>query len=264
MVTVGVFDSGVGGLSVVRQILRRLPEVRILYYGDTARVPYGEKSKEELIYLADIVTAFLLQEGAKVIIDACNSTSAVALEYLQDKYKLPILGVINPGIKAALQTTKNGKIGLIGTEATVKSGIHQKLLASLKKDCCLVSKACPGFVPLIERGDISSPELFRLAKEYLAPLKKEGIDTLILGCTHYPFLEKLILDIVGSEVKLVDPAVETASELEKALAGTLAGNTLSIEDHRFVVSGDAEKFKQVANSLPIGIKLKEVESIFVA
>jgi len=264
MITVGVFDSGVGGLSVVRQILQRLPEVSILYYGDTARVPYGEKSKEELVYLADIVTAFLLQEGAKIIVDACNSTSAVALEHLQEKYRVPIIGVIKPGIKAALQTTKNGKIGLIGTEATVRSGIHQKLLASLKADFSLVSQACPGFVPFIEKGDTSSSEIRRLAKEYLEPLKKEGIDTLILGCTHYPFLEKVILDIVGPEVNLVDPAVETAGELEKTLADILPGNNADMEGHRFVVSGDAEKFKQVANSLPIGIKLNEVESIFVA
>lgn len=263
MITVGVFDSGVGGLSVVRQILRRLPEVRIIYYGDTARVPYGEKRKEELIYLADIVTDYLLQEGAQVIVDACNSTSAVALDYLQQKYGVPILGVINPGVKAALRATKNGKIGLIGTEATVKSGVHNKLLTSLKADFKLISQACPGFVPYIEKGDISSPEILRLAKEYLNPLIKEGIDTLILGCTHYPFLEQVILETVGPSVKLIDPAVETTSDLEKTLADSRKRDKLTIEDHRFVVSGDPEDFKLVANSLPIGIRITEVESIFI-
>lgn len=264
MVTVGVFDSGVGGLSVVRQVLKRLTGVQIIYYGDTARVPYGEKSKDELIYLADIVTNYLVQEGTQIIIDACNSTSAVALDYLQQKYKIPILGVIEPGVRAALQATQNGRIGLIGTEATVKSGIHAKLITSHCSDFKLISQPCPGFVPLIENGDILSPKIKELAKLYLKLLQQENVDTLILGCTHYPFLEQIIASIMGENVKLVDPAVETTIELERVL--TRNGKKKDKREmlkHRFVVSGDPNHFKQVANLLPIGFKIEQVESIFV-
>lgn len=263
MITVGVFDSGVGGLSVVRQILRNLPEVHIIYYGDTARVPYGEKSKEELIYLADIVTNYLLGEGAEIIIDACNSTSAVALDFLQKKYRVPIMGVINPGVKGAIKATRNGRIGIIGTEATVKSGVHRSLLAALKPDFKLFSQACPGFVPFIEKGDVLSSEIYKLATEYLDPLLRENIDTLILGCTHYPFLEPVLAEISGTNVKLVDPAVETTADLKKVVADMISGNNLTKPEHRFIVSGDPDSFKQVANSLPVGIKLKQVESILV-
>jgi glutamate racemase len=264
MVTVGVFDSGVGGLSVVRQIFNRIPGVQLMYYGDTARVPYGAKSKEELIYLADIVTNFLLQEGSQIIIDACNSTSAVALDYLHEKYNIPILGVIEPGAVAALKATKNGRIGLIGTEATVKTGIHAKLISSLNPDFKVISQACPGFVPLIENGDVSSSKVQDLAKLYLKPLQKEKIDTLILGCTHYPFLEQAIAAVMGTDVKLIDPAVETVIELERILVNRFSReDKIGIPKQRFIVSGDPNHFKRVANLLSIGKKIDEVESIFI-
>jgi len=263
MITVGVFDSGVGGLSVVRQILRNLPEVRIIYYGDTARVPYGEKRKEELIYLADVVTGYLLGEGAEIIIDACNSTSAVALDFLHQKYRVPIIGVIEPGVKGAIKATRNGRIGVIGTEVTVKSQVHKSLLAALKPGFKLFSQACPGFVPFIEKGDVSSPEIYKLAIEYLEPLLKENIDTLILGCTHYPFLEPVLAEITNNNVILVDPAVEATAGLREVLANKIRENNLEQPAHRFIVSGDPESFKQVANFLPIGIKLKQIESILV-
>ena len=159
MAVVGVFDSGVGGLSVVRRIFQKVPEVKIIYYGDTARVPYGGKNREELVYLADVVTGFLLQEGADLIVDACNSTSAVAIEYLQQKYGVPILGVIEPGVRAALLATLNNRIGLIATEATVKSGIHAKMLGAANPNVKLFDRACPGFVPLIESGDVTSSQI---------------------------------------------------------------------------------------------------------
>ncbi|MDS1030477.1 glutamate racemase [Bacillota bacterium LX-D] len=261
MIPIGVFDSGVGGLTVVRQVFKKLPDQKIIYYGDTARVPYGGKPKEELIYLADIITNFLISKGAKVIVDACNSTSAVALEHLQNKYNIPVLGVIEPGVTSALEATKNGKIGLIATKATVQSGMHSRKIKELSPNVKIYAQSCPEFVPLIEEGKITGAEIKIAAQKYLLPLKKAGIDTLILGCTHYPFIAPLLAEILGDDVTLVDPAVETVNQL---CAYMPQRSTQEVNNqYDFYVSGDAEQFGKIANELLAGYSVQNVEKLVV-
>lgn len=264
MVVAGLFDSGVGGLTVARQIFQKLPQLKIIYYGDTARVPYGGKSVAELIYLADIITGFLIEQGAQVIIDACNSTSAVALEHLQAKYQVPVLGVIEPGVKAALAATQNGKIGLIATEATIKSGMYVRKIKEAESGVEVFSQACPGFVPLIEQGEVDSPRLKDLAREYLKPLKEQGIDTLILGCTHYPFISKVLAEILGPQVILVDPAIETVNVLTELVnsLGNLS-QACATPEHHFYTSGEAEHFRKIASMLLPRYPLKKVDKLVV-
>lgn len=249
---------------MARQIFKKLPQLKIIYYGDTARVPYGGKAVAELIYLADIITGFLIEQGAQVIVDACNSTSAVALEHLQEKYQVPVLGVIEPGLKAALKATKNGKIGLIATEATVNSGMYAKKIQEVEPEVQVFSQACPRFVPLIEQGEVDSPRLKTIAQEYVQPLKEQGIDTLILGCTHYPFIAHTLGEILGSQVTLVDPAVETANALADLIASLDGAKAESVlTEHCFFTSGDANHFQKIGTMLLPEYPLKRVEQLVV-
>ncbi|WP_227767699.1 glutamate racemase [Zhaonella formicivorans] len=263
MVVVGLFDSGVGGLTVARQVFQQLPAAHIIYYGDTARVPYGGKPVEELVYLADVITGFLIEQGAEVVIDACNSTSAVALEYLQTKYDVHVIGVIEPGVQAALNATKNGKIGLIATEATVKSGVHRRKLMEFAPKTTLFAQACPLFVPLIEAGEIDSPRVKAIAEEYLQPLQEAGIDTLILGCTHYPFLAPVLAEILGGEVQLVDPAVETVHRLLDVVPTPSGDGSNAEGKHLYYVSGDPGQFAKVGSMLLPGYTIDKVEKLVV-
>lgn len=257
----GVFDSGVGGLTVVEEIYRQLPETGIIYFGDTAHVPYGPRPVEELIGYADDITAYLISEGAKVIIDACNSTSSVALDFLQAKYPLPVVGVVEPGVRAALQVTRNGNIGIIATEATVKSGAHKRLIEQVNKGYRVYGKACPLFVPLIEAGEVQSETTRRVALEYLTPLIKNKIDTLILGCTHYPFLRHVLEEILGPEVILVDPARETVLEAKKALQDLGLPEDPNHKRDKFYVSGDPATFQKLGSKLSKCVKLDVVEKV---
>ncbi|MDN5344568.1 MAG: glutamate racemase [Clostridia bacterium] len=247
---VGVFDSGVGGLTVAREIIRQLPLETIIYYGDTAHVPYGSRPVDELIRFADAIVGFLIARGAKAIIDACNTTSAVALPYLRDKYAIPIVGVIEPGVVAALQATRNGCIGVIATEATVASNAHREAILARDGKVRVLARACPKLVPLVEAGVVSGPEVEAAVAEYMLPLVEAGIDTLILGCTHYPFLAPVIQEVAGPGVTLIDPATATVQELRNVLAaaGGLRGFHCSAA-HNFFVSGDAQSFSQVGRKL---------------
>lgn len=257
----GLFDSGVGGLTVAREIFAQLPYESIVYFGDTAHVPYGGRSKEELVAFADVISSFLIDQGAKLIIDACNSTSSVALDYLKAKYTVPFVGVVEPGVRAALRCTRNGRIGVIATEATVASEAHKRLAAGLAPEVKVVAQACPLLVPLAERGAVDTPEAAAVLKEYLAPLQAQGIDTLILGCTHYPFFGRLIKRILGPEVVLVDPARETVREAARLLAAKgLESPQGSVVHHRYYVSGNPETFRRNAANL-LGRPLPEVRRV---
>ncbi|MBZ4687306.1 MAG: glutamate racemase [Clostridia bacterium] len=259
---IGIFDSGVGGLSIVEEVFKQIPDADIIYFGDTAHVPYGPRPAEELIRFADEITHFLIREGAGVIIDACNSTSSVALDHLQEKYSNPIIGVIMPGIKSAIKLTKNGRIGVIGTETTIKSGSHAKNAAILDSDIKVFGQACPQFVPLVERGDVHSKRAYEAAEEYVTKLMEKNIDTLILGCTHYPYLRDVITAILGSEVKIVDPAIETVKEAN--LIFNSSGKPLQKKNKKeiYYVSGDPNSFRKVGSKLT-GKLLPEVKKVIL-
>ncbi|MCI5602519.1 MAG: glutamate racemase [Lachnospiraceae bacterium] len=250
---VGVFDSGIGGLTVAREIMRQLPNEKIVYFGDTARVPYGSKSKSNIIKYSRQIVRFLRTKGVKAIVVACNTASAMALDEIEKELDIPIIGVVKPGAKVAVEKTVNKRIGIIATEATISSGIYTDTINERDNDITVVTKACPLFVPLVEEGWIKDPITYEVARRYLAELQDKDIDTLVLGCTHYPLLRNTIGEIMGDKVTLVNPAYETAISLrtlleEKNLA---AGN-----EHRytggmydFYVSDTADKFKNFANSI---------------
>ena len=257
---IGLFDSGVGGLTVAREIMRNIPNERIVYFGDTARVPYGSKSRDTILRYSRQIIRFLRTQEVKAIVVACNTASAYALEEIKKELDIPIIGVVKPGARAAGSATKNGRIGVIGTEATVNSGIYTEFLQAQNPDIQVLGKACPLFVPLVEEGWLKDPVTVEVATRYLQELMDQDIDTLILGCTHYPLLRSTLRDIVGEGVTLVNPAYETARELKELLKREHLENTCAGEceagRHQFYVSDLAEKFRQFANSiLPFDIEI---------
>ena len=214
---IGVFDSGVGGLTVVREIMRQIPNEKIIYFGDTARVPYGSKSKDTVTRFSEQIVRFLRTFQVKTIVVACNTASAYALDELEEDADIPVMGVLKPGAKAAVEATRNGRVGVIGTEATIGSGMYSKYIKELSKNVTIYGKACPLFVPLIEEGLWEDPVTDEIAGRYLAELIDIDIDTLILGCTHYPLIRSTLGRLVGGRVSLVNPAYETARELKDML-----------------------------------------------
>lgn len=256
---IGVFDSGVGGLTVAREIMRNLPGERIVYFGDTARVPYGSKSKETVLRYSRQIVRFLQTQEVKTIVVACNTASALALETIRKETDIPMIGVVKPGAKVAAETTRNNKIGLIGTNATVKSDLYRTTIQEINPRIQVIGQACPLFVPLVEEGWWKDPVTVEVAKRYLDPLLEKGIDTLILGCTHYPLLRSLLREVAGEQVTLVNPAYETA----RALARLLKERDLEAEGekeeefpYRFFVSDEEAHFQQFANSiLPYDVKM---------
>lgn len=250
---IGVFDSGVGGLTVVREIMRQIPNEKIIYFGDTARVPYGSKSKETVTRYSRQIVRFLESHQVKTIVVACNTASAYALDDLEKEIDLPMIGVVKPGAKIAAETTRNGKIGVIGTEATIGSRIYSYYIEELKHNVSISGKACPLFVPLVEEGLLKDPVTEEIAGRYLAELIDIDIDTLILGCTHYPLIRSTIGRIMGGSVTLVNPAYETARELKELLErnGLLneTAPALGSNRYQFYVSDKADKFMGFANSI---------------
>ncbi len=250
---IGVFDSGVGGLTVAREIMRQLPNERIVYFGDTARVPYGSKSPETIVKFSRQIVRFLQTQDVKAIVIACNSASSCAVGALEQEADLPIIDVVRPGAKTAVGATKNNKIGVIATEATIGSGIYSRYIKEQDPDAMVLSKACPLFVPLVEEGLWEDPVTDEIAGRYLTELIDVGIDTLILGCTHYPIIRSTIGRIMGEGVTLVNPAYETARELKRLLQekGLESGHRpgLGTELYRFFVSDAADKFQKFANSI---------------
>ena len=257
---IGVFDSGVGGLTVAREIMRQIPNERIVYFGDTARVPYGSKSKDNIIKFSRQIIRFLQTENVKAIVIACNTASALALDEMQQEFDLPILGVVKPGAKVAVETTVNKRIGLIGTEANIRSGVYTRYIKSLDDEAKVFEKACPLFVPLVEEGWLHDDITLQVASRYLEELKEKDIDTLIMGCTHYPLIRSTIRKVMGDKVNLVNPAYETAIELKNLLERDNLANKCDVDSpssmYRFYVSDVEEKFKLFANSiLPFDITM---------
>ena len=250
---IGIFDSGVGGLTVAREIMRQIPNERLVYFGDTARVPYGNKSKETITKYSKQIIRFLKTQNVKAIVVACTTASAYALDEIEKELEIPIIGVVKPGAKVAAEATRNKRVGVIATAGTIQSRIYAEYIEGIDKDIRVIGKACPLFVPLVEEGLLEDPVTDEIATRYLNELKDLDIDTLILGCTHYPLIRSTLGRIMGEKVTLVNPAYETAVELRALLEreGLLnpSTNRLGTNQYQFFVSDGADKFKAFANSI---------------
>ncbi|MBB6673863.1 glutamate racemase [Cohnella nanjingensis] len=246
---IAVLDSGVGGLTVVKEVMRQLPREKILYFGDTARTPYGSRSAEQVTQFTREIVDYLAQFQPKMIVIACNTATAVALDDITSRVDIPVVGVINPGARAALGRTKTNVVGVIGTEGTIRSGAYVQALRRLSPHIEVVSQACPQFVPLVEDGNFRSRQTEQIVFESLSALRGSSIDSLILGCTHYPFLAETISEAMGPNVTLISSADETAREISTILQGhnQLAGND-ELPIHQFFCSGDPKKFQEIAQA----------------
>ena len=256
---IGVFDSGVGGLTVLRDIMEMMPYEDVIYFGDTARIPYGSKSEQTVKKFAYQCAKFLYDKGVKTIVIACNTASAVAIDYLKDRFDIPVIGVIEPGARGAVEATKNGRIGVIGTYATIGSSAYQNKIMEKMPEAEIVGIPCPLFVPIVEEGWEYSEVARLTARQYLAELMEHDVDSLVLGCTHYPILRHTIGQVLGERVRLVNPAFETAKELKE----TLRENNITKNDfvkavYRYYVSDAPEKFRRIGgNFLKKEIELLE-------
>lgn len=246
---IGVFDSGVGGLTVVKEIFKELPEYQIIYFGDTARLPYGTKGADFVRRYSKKITKWLLDKGAKIIVIACNTSSAWAADFLKKEFPtLPIFEMIMPAVDEAVLKTKNGRIGIIATPGTIKSKVYEKKLAAKKNRFKLFPNACPLFVPLVEEGWTKDKITEEIAKKYLAVFKKRNIDTLILGCTHYPLLEEVIKEIMGGGVKIINPAKSLVKELKEFLDNNpeIKNRIKKGTNHKFFFSDEPYNFKKIS------------------
>ena len=244
---IGVFDSGIGGLTVVHEIMRQLPHESVVYVGDTARVPYGPKSPDTVRRYARQITKFLLDQDVKAVVIACNTATAHALDDLRSELEVPVVGVIEPGARAAVAASDGGHIGVIGTAGTSRSRAYERAILALDPDAQISVRACPLFVPLVEEGWTDHPVTQQVAREYLAPLCAAGISALVLGCTHYPLLKQVLSRALGSRVLLIDSAAETAAEVGRVLQrfGLDAPQTVPAPQHRFVASDDPKQFLEL-------------------
>ena len=259
---IGMFDSGFGGLTVARALIDLLPGEDLVYVGDTGRYPYGPRPLDDVRDFSRQITRYLVDEHeVKLVVVACNTASAAALELLQFEFDVPIVGVINPGVRAAIAVTTNERVGVIGTVGTIASGAYQRAVRTHRSQVALECAACPGFVEFVERGETESDQVRVLAERLLAPIKAAGVDTLLLGCTHYPFLARTIADVMGRDVVLVSSADETAFEVHALLEDTgVVKRTANKGKHRFVSSGDSAWFRELGRRL-LGPELDEVEEL---
>lgn len=258
---IGVFDSGIGGLTVVRALMRQLPDESIVYFGDTARVPYGPKSPDTVLRYSREIVTFLEGQGVKAIVVACNTATAHALPALRLEISVPILGVIEPGARAAAGVTKSRRVGVIGTAGTIKSGAYETEIKKLLPDAFVFSQACPLFVPLAEEGWVEEDATTLIAERYLTPVAEARTDTLVLGCTHYPLLKGAIGRVVGREVRLIDSAEETARETAEILrAENLETPEKGNARYRFIASDAPETFLRVGSRF-LGSPIDRVETI---
>lgn len=255
---IGVFDSGVGGLTVVKELIRQLPAEDIVYFGDTARVPYGIKSKETVIRFSIEDTLFLLNQDVKLICVACNTVSSFALPVIRNHFKVPIVGVITPGAREAVYATQNKRIGVIGTNGTIKSRTYENEIKQLAPDVSVYPIACPLFVPFAEEGWVDGDIVTNVVKTYLKPLKDAKVDTVILGCTHYPLLRPVIKKVMGNGVTLIDSAKQVAVEVKKILMNEGLMNTSGKGKQKFYVSDNPEWFSGLAQRF-LGTTVKDVE-----
>lgn len=260
---IGLFDSGVGGLTVARELLRVLPDERIVYLGDTARVPYGNKSKETVLKFSIENTLFLLRHKVKLIVLACHTSSSFALPFLERRFKHPMLGVVEPGVEAALEVTRSGRVGVIGTNATIGSRAYPRSIRARDPKVKVFQNSCPLFVPLAEEGWLEGPVAEQVARRYLKPLQVARVDTLILGCTHYPLLKSVIAKVMGPKVSLIDSAHQvalTTKELLKRLRLTAPPRNGSSPAHRFFVTDEPRSFGVLSRRF-LGKRLGDVTRI---
>ena len=258
---IAMFDSGFGGLTVARAVIDLLPDESIVYLGDTGRYPYGPRPLDEVRGFAHQIAEELVERHeAKVLIVACNTASAAALDELQDRYDIPVVGVIEPGARAVLQATTNGRVGVIGTVGTINSGAYQAAVTALDAEVELTALACPGFVEFVERGEFDSEQVHVLAERLLAPAVDAGVDTLLLGCTHYPYLARSIGDVMGRDVVLVSSADETAFEVRRLLLDSDTAQTEpgAAREPRFLTTGDVDWFQSLGSRL-LGPELERAE-----
>jgi glutamate racemase len=245
LLPVGIFDSGIGGLTVLKELLGVLPREDTIYLGDTARVPYGIRSAETVTRYSFENTKFLVAKGIKVLVIACNTVSSVSLDAIKGSLSIPVIGVIEPGAKAAVSATRNGKIGVIGTDATIRSGAYAKAIRTLDQSIQVSSLACPLFVPLVEEGWTEGDIAELTAQQYLKQFSGREIDTLVLGCTHYPLLKDVLYKVMGDGVRLIDSAIETAREVRETLESLSLLNAAGGRLRRFYVTDAPDKFIQV-------------------
>jgi glutamate racemase len=260
---IGVFDSGIGGLTVLKEIIRELPDESTIYLGDTARVPYGVRSPETVIRYSSENTRFLSAKGIKLLVVACNTASSVSLDAIKSLTSVPVIGVIEPGAKAAVAATQNKKVGVIGTEATVKSNAYTRAIKAFDESIEVSGFACPLFVPLVEEGWTKGDVAVMIAEKYLDGIKDKGVDTIVLGCTHYPLLKEVIARVIGKGVKLIDSAVETSGEVRKVLRALgLSREDKGMLSREFYVTDSPERFLKVGENF-LGQKIERIEKIEV-
>lgn len=257
---IGVFDSGIGGLTVMHALMERLPSESLIYFGDTARVPYGPKSPETVTRFAFENVELLTGYAVKAVVVACNTATAHALPALQERFDLPVVGVVGPGARAAAAATRTGRVGVIGTHGTIGSRAYERSLEALRSDLVVTSRPCPLFVPLAEEGLLDHPATRMIADEYLAPFLDDGIDALILGCTHYPLLKPVIGAAMGEAVRLIDSAEETARETAGLLESEGLARAGGEASHRYLVSDLPDRFLEVGRRF-LGERIDGVEVV---
>jgi glutamate racemase len=256
---IGIFDSGIGGLTVLKEIFTALPRENTIYLGDTARVPYGIRSPETVTRYSFENTRFLSSKQVKMLVIACNTASSVSLDAVRENFPVPVVGVIEPGAKAAAAATKNKKVGVIGTEATVKSNSYPRAIRSVDSSVEVFSIPCPLFVPFVEEGWTEGLITEMVAERYLADIRAKGIDTLVLGCTHYPLLKTVLAKVMGDGVRLIDSAIETAREIRSILrSSSLLNESAGSVNHEFYVTDAPQKFLYVGERF-LGRKIAHIE-----
>jgi len=258
---IGIFDSGIGGLTVFKELKKLLPGEDIIYLGDTARVPYGTKSKDTVIKFSIQIADFLVRLNVKLIVVACNTSSSCSLSILKRRYNIPVLGVIEPGAEVAARVTRNFKVGVIGTKATVSSGVYEKELERLNPKIDVIAKSCPLFVPLVEEGWLKEDVTKMVAKRYLNSLKRKNIDVIVLGCTHYPLLKPVIREVLGKGVILVDSAIQTAKTVKEIISQNKIYNIKKGKGkYRFYVTDEPEIFKKVGSKI-LGSSIGNIKKV---
>ncbi len=257
---IGIFDSGIGGLTVLKEILTVLPGEDTIYLGDTARVPYGIRSPETVTRYSFENAKFLVSKGIKILVVACNTVSSVSLEEIKASLSIPVVGVIEPGARAAVSATKHGRIGVIGTDATIRSGSYARAINALDRSIEVFGLACPLFVPLVEEGWTDGVITELTAERYMKGLAGKGIDTLVLGCTHYPLLKDVLSRVMGSGIDLIDSAIETAREIQRILGSNSLLNPAGGKMRKFYVTDSPEKFVKVGERF-LGRKIDDIKKI---
>lgn len=255
---IGIFDSGLGGLTVLRSLIDLVPSADLVYFGDTGRFPYGSKGRDEVLKYSIEIADLLVERGAQLLVVACNSAAAAAFDTLVDHLPIPVVGVIAPGLRAAARATRNGRVGVIGTVGTVASGAYQREAEVLELPLELTCAACPGFVEFVEAGDVDSDQVHVLAERLLEPVRTAGVDTVVLGCTHYPLLARTIGDVMGRDVVLVSSADEIAFEVRELVAPSAVTSATSPE-RLFLTSGDVDTFRELGARF-LGPEVRRVES----